>query len=95
MYAAETILCIGVGAVSRGGQLVRIALTLTAVALGALVTILVARPALGRSARQATEDISRSLFWRDTPTALAALAMLGVLWTAFPVLLVRACAPPA
>jgi hypothetical protein len=95
MYTAETLFCIGPGAASRGGQLVLVAGTLTAAALGAVLAMLAARPSLGRTAPQATEAIARSLFWRDAPTALAALAMLGVLWTALPVLLVPACAPPA
>jgi hypothetical protein len=95
MYAAETLVCTGPGAASRGGQLALAAAALTAAALAVLLTILVIRPALDRSARQAAEGIARSSFWHDTPAALAALAMLGVLWTALPVLLVPACSAPA
>ncbi len=95
MYAAETLICTGPGAAARSGQLVPVAATLTAAALAALLTILVYPDCL----RSAGSGGNRRSLWivvlARTPTALAALAMLGVLWTAFPVLLVSACAPPA
>ena len=95
MYGAEVLICTGPVATSRGGQLLPVAIALTAVAMTGLLCILVRRFALDRQAHQATEDIHGSLFWRDASTALAALAMLGVLWVALPAMLLPACAPPA
>jgi hypothetical protein len=95
LYGAEVLICTGPVAGSRGEQLLPVAAALTTAAVAGLLAILVAGLTSGRQARQATEGTTRSLFWRDAPTALAMLAMLGVLWTALPALLIPACAPPA
>jgi hypothetical protein len=91
MYGAEAVICTGPDAASRGEQLLPVATALTAAAMAGLIGILGRRFAVSRRARRAT----KSLFWRDAPTALAALAMLGVLWVALPALLLPVCWPPA
>jgi hypothetical protein len=95
MYGAEVLTCTGAAATSRGGQVLPVAIALTVVAMTGLFCILVWRFAPVRRPHQAADDIHGSLFWRDASTALAALAMLGVLWVALPAILLPACAPPA
>jgi hypothetical protein len=95
MYGAEVVICTGPAATSRAGQALPVAIALTVVAMVGLLCILVRRFALDRQAHQAADDTHGSLFWRDASTALAALAMLGVLWVALPAILLPACAPPA
>jgi hypothetical protein len=95
LYGAEALLCTGPGAAARGGQLLPLAAALTAAAVACLLGIVAWQFRFRRRARRATEGIAGTLFWRDAPTALAGLAMLAVLWVAYPAMLLPACAPPA
>ena len=47
----------------------------------------------GSQSCPATEGIEGPFFWQNVPTALAVLAMLGVLWVALPAMLLPACTP--
>jgi hypothetical protein len=94
IYGAQTLICTGPEAPARGGLLLPIDVALTATALSGLLYLMTSRRP-SRQAHQATEGAGRSLFWRDTPVALATLAMLGVLWVAVPPILLPACAPAA
>jgi hypothetical protein len=91
MYGAQTLICTGPGAAARRGLLLPIDVALTAAAVSGLLYLMTS----GRQAHQATEGAGRSLFWRDTPAALTALAMLGVLWVAVPPILLADCAGAA
>lgn len=94
VYGAQALICTGPDAPARGGLLLPIDVALTAAAVSGLLYLMTWRLP-SRQAPQATEGTGRSLFWRDTPVALAALAMLGVLWAALPPILLPACAPAA
>jgi hypothetical protein len=91
VYGADALICTGPGAASRGEEVLPVAAVLTVAAMVGLLGILGRQFAISRQARQT----SKTLFWRDAPTALAALAGLAVLWAALPALLLPACSPSA
>jgi hypothetical protein len=92
IYGIQTLLCTGSGAGARGELLLPLDLMLTVAAMAALLYIAGRSWPSGR-AHQATEGVNRSSFWRATPAALAALAMIGILWVALPPMLLPACTP--
>ena len=93
LYGAQALICTGPGAAARSDRLLPFAIAATMVAAAGLLGILALRIAASWRARQAIEGIARPAFWRDVPTVLALLALLGVLWGASPTMLLPACAP--
>lgn len=92
MYGAEALACTAVPAHARNTIFLVIATATTAIALVTLVGFVVWDFARSRSSRQAGSGFDGSSFLRDTGTALAVLAMLGVLWVALPATLLTLCA---
>jgi hypothetical protein len=92
MYAAETLVCIG-AAPSRG-QFLTIAIPGTTAALIGLAVFIAWQLRFGSHARPTAREGDGSWFLRRASAALAALAMLAILWSAVPVLLLPACVAP-
>ena len=88
LYATEALLC--TFPTITNGQLLLIALTVTVMAVAALVLFL-SRQAL-QSARH-VDVPADSRFLRGVSIALAAIAMLAVIWGILPVILLPACTP--
>jgi hypothetical protein len=95
LYGLEALICSGFGRSSLGRQFWLIALGLTAVALITLVWFTARQLALRRHDHNATRKTNRSSFYRDMSIALVGLAMIGVLWSTLPALVVPVCATAA
>jgi hypothetical protein len=91
LYGAQALICTSSGAAARSDHLLPFAIVATTVAAAGLLGILVLRIAASRRTGQATEGIAEPAFWREVPTGLALLALLGVLWGAAPAMLLPAC----
>jgi hypothetical protein len=87
VYGAEALICRDA---ARAHLMVWTGAAATIVALGALVVfaLMLVRQ---RSAESGANDHTGVAFLRGVALLLALLAMLGVAWTALPLLLVKAC----
>ena len=91
LYGLEAAICSGLGRSSLESQFWLIALGLTAVALITLLCFVAWQLALRRRDRNAMNKTNGSPFLRDLSIALVALAMIGVLWSTLPALLIPVC----
>jgi hypothetical protein len=91
LYGIEAVICSGFGRSSLKSQFWLIALGLTAVALITLLCFIAWQLALRRRDYNATNKTDRSSFLRDMSIALVALAMIGVLWSTMPALVLPVC----
>jgi hypothetical protein len=87
IYGAEALICRD----AAGGPLIfwtGAAATLAALAALVVFTLMLARQ---RSAHSRTADHTGAAFLRSVALLLAFVSMLGVAWTALPLVLVKAC----
>jgi hypothetical protein len=92
MYGAQTLICTAASPAARSNHLLPLGIVLTAVAVAGLVAILASRIVSIRQAHQTVERALRPAFWREVPSVLALVALLGVIWVATPAMLLPACA---
>lgn len=94
MYGAEALICTGPVATSDKSYFQPVAIAATVLALVSLLCFLTWQWAWNRC-DDPERDVGDGLwFLRRTSMALAALTMLGVLWTALPMALLPVCAGP-
>ena len=90
LYGLEAAICSSPGRSSLMSQFWLIALGLTAAAL-TLLCFLARQLALRRHEHGAINKTNGSPFLRDLSIALVALAMIGVLWSTLPALVIAVC----
>jgi hypothetical protein len=95
LYGIDAAICSGFGMAFLERHFWLLALGLTALALITLLCFIAWQFAVRRRNDHAPNNGSGSPFLRDTSIALAALAMIGVLWSALPAMLLPACATAA
>lgn len=91
MYGTEALTCTVAPSRARNIFLV-VGTATTAIALIILVGLIMWGFAKSRANRQAGKGFSGSSFLRDIGTALAVLALLGVLWVVLPTTWLALCA---
>ena len=91
LYGLEAAICSGPGRSSLKSQFWLIALGLTAVALITLLCFVAWQVSLRRHDHNAMNKTNRSPFLRDLSIALVALAMIDVLWSTLPALVIAVC----
>ena len=94
LYGIEAAICSGLGRSFLGKQFWLIALGLTAVALITLLCFIRWQLALGRHDHNTRSERSAA-FLRDMSIGLVALAIIGVLWSTLPALVLPVCATVA
>lgn len=91
MYTAGALICSKVVAADHERQFQILATVATSMALVSLLCFLTWQSARIRRGHSAIGNSAGPQFLRITSIMLAALAMLGVLWVALPVVLLPAC----
>jgi hypothetical protein len=95
LYGIDAAICSGFGMSFLEKYFWLLALSLTALALITLLCFMAWQFAVRRRNHHATNTSIGSSFLRDTSIALAALAMVGVLWSTLPAVVLPVCATVA
>ena len=95
LYGIEAAICSGLGRSSLESKFWLVALGLTAAALITLGCFVAWQLRLRRHDHNAANKINRSPFLRDVSIALVALAVIGVLWSTLPALVLPVCTTAA